>query len=382
MGMRAQRGSLRKRQGKWLGGWWEDGHRRSKNLGKVSEMTKTEAREELAKLVQPLNEQRGAVEYTLQGFARQVVFPWYERSWKKSTSLTTNDRVDHHILKELGNKPLSSFTRTILQDFLDRKAATTPQRGNEGDVLSHSTTAHLRWDLRQIFQMAVNDGILLRNPAELLHTPKKTKRDQRVLSINELSTIISVLPLRDKLIISLAGISGLRPGEILALAWESVHEDGLHITRDIYRGHIQTPKTSTSVRTAAISTDIRADLDDWRKLSPNTQPDNWIFPNEKGNKPLSHGNYWRRYIKPTLDTINITGVTFQALRRTAVTLLNAHGADASIVAAQCGHSVDVSLNLYNKVGIQRQQEAIDQLSTVMAGQHDAHTNKSATPWTQ
>jgi len=59
------------------------------------------------------------------------------------------------------------------------------------------------------------------------------------------------------------------------------------------------------------------------------------------------------------------GVTFQALRRTAVTLLNAHGANATIVAAQCGHTVDVSTNVYNKIGIERQHEAINKLANAL-----------------
>ena len=127
-----------------------------------------------------------------------------------------------------------------------------------------------------------------------------------------------------------------------------------------------TPKTSNSIRTAAISTSIRDDFTAWRMTTPDAKPEDWVFPNETGNKPLAHGNYWRRYLKPTLDALKLTGVTFQALRRTAVTLLNANGADATIVAAQCGHSVDVSTNVYNRVGIRRQQEAIAKLDEALS----------------
>jgi integrase len=315
-------------------------------------MTKAEAQEALAKLVQPVNEQRGTVEYTLQGFARQVVFPWYERSWKPSTAMTTEDRIDHHILKELGITLLSKITRNLLQDFLDRKAATG---------LSHSTVAHLRWDLRQVLRMAVNDGLLPRNPAELLHVPKGKRGERTTLTTEQVRGILAMLPLRDSLILKLASIVGMRPGEILALQWQDINPDGLRITRGIYRGIIQTPKTHHSVRTAAISTSIREDLDAWLKVSPNTKPEDWIFPNEKGNKPLSHGNYWRRAIKPTLEKLKMTGVTFQALRRTCASTLNNLGIDGKLVADQLGHTLDVSQNVYTKTGIARQQEAITQL---------------------
>jgi integrase len=357
---RAQHGSLRRRKSggswTWLGTWWDDGHRRAKTLGRCSEMTKTEAQMALDQLVTPLNEQSGASAWTLQGFTRQVVFPWYRRSWKASTAMTTSDRQDHHILKELGNKPLSWFNRSVLQDFLDRKSASG---------LSQSTVAHLRWDLRQIFRMAVNDGLLQRNPAELLHAPKRSATKRPALTIQQLQTIHTVLDLRERLIVSLAGISGLRPGEVCGLKWTDIHPDGLHIERAIYRGIIQTPKTHHSIRTAAISLSIRADLEEWRNQARYRKPDDWIFACEHGRTPLAHGNVLRKRIQPALKPLGLGWVNFQVLRRTAVTLLNASGADATLVAAQCGHTVNVSINTYNRVGIQRQQEAINTLSNVI-----------------
>lgn len=101
--------------------WWENGHRRARTLGLCTKMTKADAEDKLREIIQPVNESAGAVDYTLQGYARTVVFPRYERKWKASTAQTTEDRIDHHILEEVRNRPLSSFTRTNLQDFLDHK---------------------------------------------------------------------------------------------------------------------------------------------------------------------------------------------------------------------------------------------------------------------
>jgi integrase len=158
----------------------------------------------------------------------------------------------------------------------------------------------------------------------------------------------------------------MRPGEILALQWQDLTADGLRITRGIYRGIIQTPKTHHSVRTAAISTSIREDLQAWQSIALNTTPEDWIFPNEKGNKPLSHGNYWRRAIKPAIDTLKMTGVTFQALRRTCASTLNNLGIDGKLVADQLGHTLDVSQNVYTKSGIARQHQAIQQLDDALS----------------
>ena len=128
---------------------------------------------------------------------------------------------------------------------------------------------------------------------------------------------------------------------------------------------IQTPKTHHSVRTAAISQGTRKDLDDWHAIAHNTKPEDWIFPNEKGNKPLAHGNYWRRYIKPTIDNLGIKRVTFQALRRTCASTLNNLGVDGKLVADQLGHTLDVSQNVYTKTGIARQLAAIQTLDNAL-----------------
>jgi integrase len=341
----------------WLGSWWENGHHRAKTLGKVAEMTKTEAQAELEKHVQPINEQAGAVEYTLQGFTRQVVFPWYERKWKASTTQTTEDRIDHHLLKELGNKNLSAFNRTMLQDVLDEKAKTG---------LSHATLKHLRWDLRQIFRMAVNDGLLNRNPAELLHSPRGTVSEKRVLTLAQATLMLAALGLRERLIVKLAGICGMRPGEIVALQWHDIKETALSVERRMYRGKLGSPKTEGSKRAVALPKSVVSDISEWRTTSKNTSHDAWVFPSENGKTPLWANNAWYDKIRPTLTKLGLGWTNYQVLRRSAVTLLNAQGADGTIVAAQCGHTVDTSTNVYNKVGIERQLAAVQTLDNALS----------------
>jgi integrase len=320
-------------------------------------MTKTDAQTELDKIVIPLNEVSGVVEYTLQGFTRQVVFPWYERKWKASTAQTTEDRIDHHILKELGHRPLASFTRDHLQNLLDEKAKTG---------LSQATLSHLRWDLRQLFRMAVNEGLLARNPAELLHTPRGVRREPRFLTIDQAKLIFASVGLRDRLILKLAAIAGLRPGEVFGLTWADHTADGVNIRRRVYRGKIDTPKTHHSIRLAALGTTIEKDMAAWRLIAPNTKPEDWIFASEKKTTPLSASNFWRRNIQPALKPLGLSWVNFQVLRRSCSTLLNQLGTDGKTVADQLGHTLDVNQNVYTRTGIARQHAAVQQLDDALS----------------
>src|SRR5262245_37326814 len=98
---------------------------------------------------------------TLKSFVEDVYFPFYQRKWKDSTAMTNKERIRREIVADFGQREMRTFTRDELQSFLDSKS-----------YLSFSTVDHLRWDLRQIFEMAVAEGILKRNPAALLFTPR------------------------------------------------------------------------------------------------------------------------------------------------------------------------------------------------------------------
>jgi len=79
------------------------------------------------------------------------------------------NRVDTHLVSAYSDRPLASVSLDELQALLDEKAA----------KLSYSMVAHLRWDLKQIFDMGVAEGSIPRNPALLLYVPRQAKREER-----------------------------------------------------------------------------------------------------------------------------------------------------------------------------------------------------------
>jgi site-specific recombinase XerD len=87
------------------------------------------------------------------------------------------NRVSIHLVDHLGALELSSFRRDQLQDVLDEMT----QAG-----LSFSTVDHLRGDTKQIFDMAVAEGLVARNPALLLFKPKEAAKPvRRVMNFKE-----------------------------------------------------------------------------------------------------------------------------------------------------------------------------------------------------
>jgi integrase len=332
--------------------YWIDGARKSKVLGFVKEMSKTEARDEIRRLVEEERAKRETDRIWKFGeFVDQIYFPFYSRKWKPSTRENNVNRVSVHLVSEFGERELASFRRDELQDLLDRKA-----KG-----LSFSVVDHLRWDMKQIFDMAVAEGRIERNPALLLFTPKEAAMpERRAMTIKEVQVCFGALGQRERLIAKLAILAGMRPGEIFGLTWGRISATYAEIRQRVYRGLIDTPKTNQSFRKAALAEGVLAEMENWRTFSVDTREGAWVFPSERMT-PLSRDNCWRRSIQPKLEKAGLGWANFLVMRRTHATLMKALGVDGKLVADQLGHSLDVNQNVYTQSPVESRLDMVNQL---------------------
>jgi integrase len=363
MRRRYQKGSLQlRKQGGvwvWLGMWREGEHRRTKTLGQKSELTKAEAKAALATILAPLNARQDPQTGRMQlgAYVRDVYYPFCRRKWKRSTRMTTEDRINHHIIPEVGDMELRSIGRVALQDILDRKAA---------GGLSFSVVTHLRWDFRHMFRIAVAEGFIERNPAELLFTPPTaTRAVQRVATVDEVARVFAAVDLRERLILRLAGIAGMRPGEIFGLKWVNLEPPYAEVRQRVYRGDIDSPKSPKSIRKAALGESLLAEVARWRAFCLDTAPGAWVFPSENRETPLRKDNVWRRHIGPKLAVLGLAWINFQVLRRSCSSIMSDQGIDGKVVADQLGHTLDVNQNVYTRVGFVRQEEAVNRLESAL-----------------
>src|SRR6516225_8142723 len=238
MRQRRSMGGIRKQRGRWIGLWYETGVKKSRVVGLIKEMTKGEARDVVAKIVAEGRAKREtSFVPTFRDFVENTYFPYYSRKWKHSTRENNLNRVNVHLVSVFGPRELSELKREELQDLLDGK----------GRALSFSVVDHLRWDLKQIFDMAVAEGHVERNPALLLFTPREAaKPERRVMNMKDVQICFGALDERERLIAKLAVIAGMRPGEIFALTWGKMTAAYADIQQRVYRRAIDTPKTDQS----------------------------------------------------------------------------------------------------------------------------------------
>jgi integrase len=358
MRRRYQKPKIKNVKGYWIAQYRDlGGTKRKVSLGPVRTTRKSDAEERLATILEPINSRRDAPSPDMKfgPFVRQIYLPFYRRKWKGSTTDTNEDRLGHHLLAEYEERPIGSFSRgrDELQDLLDRKA-------NAGG--SYSVVAHLRWDLRQIFRMAVAEQYLERNPAELLFVPKEARRaETRRMTLEEVRQLFSVLGLRERVIAGLAVLAGMRPGEIFALTLSRAQSEFANIQQRVYRGEIDSPKTFKSRRLAALGVGLLDWIRQWIEMLPDSSQDGWLFPSERSTTPVAKDNVWRRHFLPRLKEVGLEWINFQVLRRTHSSLLDDLGVDPQVRADQMGHGVDVNQNDYTRASLERRKEAVNAL---------------------
>ena len=359
---RYQKGSLQaRRHGKkrvWAVQYYDaEGHHRYHTLGRMADLTKSQAQEAQAAFMRTINGGEGETQEVrpvlVSEFVNQVYLPFQRGKWKKSTKGTSENRIQFHIVGDLGNRQLESFGPTELQAYLEGKAVTH----------GFSMVDHLRWDLTSICDLAVAEKVLTTNPAKKLYTPSTAKKGAcPVMTASDVEMAFGAVEFREKVILHLAIFSGLRPGEILAIRRRNIATDGRHveIQQRVYRGDLDTPKNSET-RQVAVPPRTAALLVEWLNAAASPEPDGWVFASENPETPLWRDNLLRRHIRAPLEKVGLGWVDFKVMRRTNASLGQVAKVDPKVSADQRGHGIGVSLDVYTKSNIQQKGVAAKKL---------------------
>jgi integrase len=360
---RFQRGSLttRKRSGKnyWFAQWREEGRPRTKEIGLCSKMSRVAAESILQEILKPVNEgveQMVVKDFTFESFVGLTYLPVYRRKWKGSTAMTEVNQVEFHLVGGLGDRRMRAINREELQAFLDAKAK----------ECCRSVVDHLRFRLRSVFELALSEGVVDRNPAISLFTPRNCKpgRERRVMTPVQAAALVGCFNLREQVVARLATWEGMRPGEILALQPSDLDNDSLWVKRRLYKGDLDNPKNDRSARQVALTTGTKLLLDLWVQQLQSGSGSNWVFPSERGT-PMRRDNLWQRYMLPKLEAIGLSWATFQVMRRTFATWAKKAGVDAHTRSAQMGNTVDVNENEYAVATFEQKLAAVRKLETAV-----------------
>jgi integrase len=150
--------------------------------------------------------------------------------------------------------------------------------------LSPNSLAHVRGLASSVFSLAVNKGLIDRNPwreVKALAKPKTSKPTGHY-SIEEVKDALEKLSGRSKTAFGLCFWLALRPGELRALRWEDFSGGFAHIGRSAWRGHVGTTKTEESAQKVPLSSQASELLEEWRGQCGGAR-EGFLFQNARGN---------------------------------------------------------------------------------------------------
>ena len=230
---------------------------------------------------------------TIGDFVEAVYLPWTTGHKRPSTAKGYRDIWEDH-LKPLCSQVWLRDTRTFhIQAWLN-------QIGKEN--LSRNTLKHIKSVLSGIFTLAKQQDYLQgENPVrDAAINPNVTEAQETyAYSLDEIQTILSLLPEPAATAFAVAAFMGLRHGEIQGLLWENYRNGELFVSRSIWNGRVTDPKTRKGRAPVPVIRPLEERLE-MHRLHSGNQIVGPIFANSLGN-PLSLGSIVNRAILPTLN---------------------------------------------------------------------------------
>jgi integrase len=282
----------------------------------------------------------------LQDFADE----FFELQKTKIRAHTLNRNIAHfnnHIAPYFGKRELSTISPLELEKWQNKLL----------QKYKHLTVQKFRSILFSIYDKALDNGIVSKNPLEKITAPKLQKNikveEVDPFSENELNQIVAHANGYMKNFIKFMASTGMRPGEIIALKWKDI--DFKKRTIRVERTRLRAKKgedivdgltkTMSSDRTIDMLNMAYSSLEEQYKLTNGSE---YIFLN-KSNMPFYTHDIVAVNFRKCLENSGIPARPLYNLRHTFASQMISKGADIVWVSKTLGHkNVSITLAVYTK----------------------------------
>ncbi len=359
---------IRKRRGKWVVDYRDP-------AGVRRWVTCETRREAEALYAEKIKEAR---QHTLPAVDPDITVSAYAERWLDLIRPTLevrsfegyDDKLRLHILPDFGPMKVRQLARGQIKQHLAAKRA----RG-----LSRDSVRLILATLRAMLYAAVEDGVILANPAarlgrqlRLTRAPKARQEEIKAMTREQLTAFLeaawATAPRVAPLFFTMAR-TGVRIGEALALQREDLNfaDRDIRVARAFSRGELKTPKNGhgrtvdMSRQTAAVLEQVCHDRDletlkrDWRERPV------WVFCTKAGTPWESHHTekMFKRVLKKAQLPLHFTQ---HCLRHTYASLLLQRGESPAYVQRQLGHaSIELTVDTYGRWLPMGNKSAVDAL---------------------
>ena len=233
--------------------------------------------------------------------------------------------------------------------------------------------------LKQALKWAMSQDLVRKNVCEYCKPPKRVKTPINALDRAERTRMLKLAVVAEAtsplgLAVELALTTGMRRGEVCALRWSDVGDDGtVTVSHALGNGeggfYLKEPKTGSSARTIPLTAHTAAILkakraDSRRVLDEIGVPagDPFVLgtqePESRPYNPAQLGKDFSAFCK-----MNGFRCTFHDLRHTFATMMIAAGTDVRSATSYLGHtSVSTTLSIYANVDPDAKKAAVSKVN--------------------
>ena len=304
---------------------------------------------------------------------------WIENVHKDKLRISTYvkyKKLIKYIVADLGDVWLQKLTPEQVRRFYT-KMGTKKDKGGRG--LSSKTIHEIHGVLHLALGNAVRWNYVGRNVCDLVKPPRIVSREATPLTLEQAKVLLNkVREHRLEVLLTMAVVTGMRRGELLALRWANIDFERqtllvLHTVDYIpHYGYVETePKTKAGKRLISLPSFLLDMLQQHRvKLLKQQlkQGDDWenrdlVFPDLRGG--YFNSNYLLRIFKKLLIEVGLPHMHFHDLRHSAATILLSMGVNMKVIQELLGHSdVAITLGLYSHLLSSMQKDAMSKWDDV------------------
>jgi integrase len=369
---------IRQKNGVWYIFINHKGKRKAKRVGTDKRVALEAAKKIQARLALgeiPYQEPRCS-NFTVREYGERWLKSYAKVQLRETTSKLYGQMLRNHVYPVIGTKALSEVSRDDIKTII----ANMLSKG-----LSRSTVHGAIAPLREMFNHAIEDKLVLANPASRIGRFTKQKGDSRMranpLSREELSLFLETArvnyPRYYPLLLCLAR-TGMRLGEALGLQWGDIDFQGrfIEIRRSYTHGKVVLPKNGKMRRvdmsiqlTETLKALSRERKEETLKKGWRDMPE-WVFVNRDGGL-LDGNNLYNRVFKKCLAKAGLRQVRIHDLRHTFASLLISQGESLAYVKDQLGHhSIKVTVDIYGHLVPGANKAAVDKLDELDLNQQE------------
>ncbi len=253
------------------------------------------------------------------------------------------------------NKIKPSMVESFQHDMLKTKS-------KHGRPFKPSTVNRMVALMKRIFNLALREDMVLKNPCWKVTMLKENNQRDRVISFEQYELLQEQLESHLKPIVAVGYFTGMRLGEILGLTWKQVNMEQGYID-------LEPEQTKTSEpRRVYFTEELCQVLERVAKVKGLRH--RFVFT-YKG-KPITS---FRRTFRSACQRAGIQDFRFHDLRHTFNTNMRKAGVDQTVIMKLTGHKTPAMFNRYNTVDQQDAKQAMERFNDLLAEQKNEKSSE-------